>query len=326
MQPVIGIVMGDAAGVGPEVTLKALQNPDIAHCCVLLIGDRRTYDAARRYTSLAADWPASGISEQVRFLDMANLDPASYIVGHASLATANAVVQDLHLALDMLRRKEIHGLVFGPLDKKMLRAAGQDYRDEHEMFADYLGQPGQGDAINVLDDVWAGRVTSHIPLKDVAASLSPERILKTIRRIHGYLRAMGNAVPRIAVSALNPHCGEDGSCGREEREVILPAIRMAVTEGISATGPVPADTVCVRTFLQKEFDGIISMYHDQAQTGIKLLAQRRSITVTGGLPYPICTTSHGTGYDLAGKGRASSASMERALTVAARMIAGSYST
>ncbi|HIU18222.1 MAG TPA: 4-hydroxythreonine-4-phosphate dehydrogenase PdxA [Candidatus Avidesulfovibrio excrementigallinarum] len=323
MKPVLGIVMGDASGVGPEVTVKALAQTEAA-CRFLVIGDRRTFDAAASLAGVVfAGIPAYAEdgSARIQLLDTANLDPSAFRRGEGSLASARAVIEDLHTALDMLKTSAIAGLVFGPLDKKKLREAGQAYRDEHEMFADYLGMPGEGDAVNVLDGVWAGRVTSHIPLSEVSGSLSVERILKTVRRIDGYLRATGHKLPRIAVSALNPHCGEGGSCGREELDCIIPAIEQARVEGINASGPIPADMICVRTFLQKDFDGIVSMFHDQAQTGIKLLAKRRSITVTGGLPYPICTTSHGTGYDLAGTGRALSVSMEQAIAVAADMIA-----
>lgn len=323
MKPIIGIVMGDASGVGPEVTVKALAAGAAENGVPLVIGDRRTFNAAQEYAGLRLDpfpenhdLPREGAS----FLDLHNLEPQSYRVGKPSPAAARAATEALIKGLDLLKEGRIHALVFGPLDKKVMREAGQRYADEHEMFADYLGLPGQGDAVNVLDDVWAGRVTSHIPLKDVSAHLSPERILLTIRRIHHYLCEMGTASPRIAVAAFNPHCGENGTCGREEIDCIMPAVRQARHEGMRVTGPVSADVVCIRTFINKEFDGIVSMFHDQAQIGIKLLASRRSVTVTGGIPYPVCTTSHGTGYDLAGTGTADSASLEQALRTAIRLV------
>ncbi|MBP3731227.1 MAG: 4-hydroxythreonine-4-phosphate dehydrogenase PdxA [Mailhella sp.] len=311
----IGVIMGDAAGVGPEVVAKALASvlPDL-DTDVLLIGDSRVYNEALSITGADIHQALP-----LHFLDTKNLDPSEYQKGIASLKATKASIDDLLLGLSLLKESSCHAMVFGPLDKKNIRLLGYHYRDEHELFADYLGFPGQGDAINVLDHVWSARVTSHIPLSEVPGALSKERVLLFIRRLNNYLRATGIMQPRIGVSALNPHCGEGGLCGTEEINVIQPAVAQARAEGINAVGPVPADIICIKTFLQKEFDGIVSMFHDQVQSGIKLISNRSSITVTGGIPYSVCTTSHGTGYDIAGKGIADARSFENALRVASRM-------
>lgn len=322
MRYALGVVVGDAAGIGPEVTVKALQAVSVEGVSLVVAGDARTI--ARALSITGGSLPFSPYSPESRaplqLLDTANADVSCLGAGRPCEGTAKAVVEDLRLCMDMMEKGELQGLAFAPLDKKTFKSVVPGFRDEHEFFADHLKAAEPGDAINVLDGVWAGRVTSHIPFKEIAETLSVERVFATISRIDAYLRAAGNATPKIAVSALNPHCGEGGACGREEIDIINPAIRKAVEAGIRAEGPIPADSICIRTFLQKEFDGIVSMYHDQAQTGIKLLARRRSITVTGGVPYPICTTSHGTGYDLVGKGTASSASMEQAIATASQMI------
>jgi 4-hydroxythreonine-4-phosphate dehydrogenase len=280
----------------------------------LLIGDKRVFQEALSITNMHLPQ-----GSKLQFLDTQNLSPSEYQKGTASLKSAKAAMDDVIKGLDLLKGSSCHAMVFGPLDKKNIRLLGYRYRDEHELFADHLGMPGQGDAINVLGHVWAARVTSHIPLRDVPGALSTERILLFIRRLNRYLQASGIMQPRIGVAALNPHCGEGGLCGTEEIDVIQPAVEQACAENINAAGPIPADIICIKTFLQKEFDGIVSMFHDQVQSGIKLISNRSSITVTGGIPYPVCTTSHGMGYDIAGKNIADAHSFENALRIAAKM-------
>jgi 4-hydroxythreonine-4-phosphate dehydrogenase len=170
----------------------------------------------------------------------------------------------------------------------------------------------------VLEGLWNARVTSHIPLKDVSAALSVERIVQALELTANALRAAGFQPPRIGVAALNPHAGDGGNFGREEIDIIEPAVRQAKEKGVPADGPYPADTVFVRA-KRGQFDAVLTMFHDQGQIAMKLLGFDRGVTVLGGFPFPICTPAHGTAYDIAGKGIANVGAARAALLLAAQM-------
>ena len=326
MKPIVAIAPGDPTGVGPEVVAKLFSSAPVADWCVPLIAaDRRVFDQGAAIAGVSVPYvvvssPREAVKEGVIYLwDMPGADPASYTLGAVNAKAAGYACDTLFACLDSLREGTVKALAFGPLHKQAMRDAGHDFRDEHAMFAHHLGWKGMSDAVNMLDAVIAARVTSHVPFREIADHLTVETILDAIRLANRLLAQSGNAAPRIAVSALNPHCGENGTCGREEIDVIAPAVAAARDEGIDATGPLPADTICVQVFVRKRFDGIVSMFHDQAQTGIKLIANQRSITITGGLPFPVTTTSHGTAHDIAGKNMAATTSIEQAVRVAAKM-------
>ena len=171
---------------------------------------------------------------------------------------------------------------------------------------------------NVLDTVWNARVTSHIPLKDVAASLSKQAIIAEIVFTVECLQQAGVRAPRLMVAGLNPHAGDSGSFGSEEIEIIAPAVEAAAARGIAVTGPYPADTVFVAA-LKTGCHAVLTMYHDQGQIAMKLMGFDRGVTLLGGLPFPVCTPAHGTAYDIAGKGIANPRASEEAVLLAARM-------
>lgn len=170
----------------------------------------------------------------------------------------------------------------------------------------------------MLEGLWNARVTSHVPLKDVAALLTKERILENLRLTNTALRASGLAHPRIAVAALNPHAGDGGNFGREEIDIIAPAVEAARQEKIGCDGPFPADTVFVRA-RRGDFHAVLTMFHDQGQIAMKLIGFDAGVTLMGGFPFPICTAAHGTAYDIAGRGVANPGAMRNALLLAARM-------
>jgi 4-hydroxythreonine-4-phosphate dehydrogenase len=174
----------------------------------------------------------------------------------------------------------------------------------------------------VLNNVSTTRVTSHIPLKDVASQLSEKRILDAISLAHKTVTSFGVKQPRIAVAALNPHGGESGKCGTDEIEIIEPAVKKANEQGMNALGPFPADTLFIRTF-DGEFDSVVTMYHDQGQIAMKLKGFEWGVTVVGGMPYPIATPAHGTAFDIAGKGLAKTSAFENALKLTVQMAANS---
>jgi 4-hydroxythreonine-4-phosphate dehydrogenase len=197
----------------------------------------------------------------------------------------------------------IHGLVYAPLNKQALKAAGHAAGDELDFFNSALPASEHTGEINILDTVWTSRVTSHVPLKDVAALITPERVGAGIDLLANALRRSGLKSPRLAVAALNPHAGEGGAFGREEIDVLTPAIEAAQARGIHVEGPYPSDTIFPRA-LGGTIDGIVTMFHDQGQIALKLIGLGKGITLLAGFPIPIATPGHGTAYDIAGTGKA----------------------
>jgi 4-hydroxythreonine-4-phosphate dehydrogenase len=173
---------------------------------------------------------------------------------------------------------------------------------------------------NVLDKLWTSRVTSHVSLKDVSGLVTREAVTQGIELLMSAIRRAGVAAPRIAVCGLNPHNGDNGSFGREELDVIGPAVDEARSRGLPVEGPFAADTIFLK--LQGEhpaYDGVVTMYHDQGQIAMKLMGFWRGVTVQGGLPFPITTPAHGTAFDIAGQGIANPGAMQRAFELACRM-------
>ena len=172
-----------------------------------------------------------------------------------------------------------------------MKLGGLRHEDELHHFATYLGVTGYFCEFNTLGSLWTARVSSHVPLKDAVSYLSRERIVAATRLIHDSLRANGVDAPRIAVAAFNPHGGEGGTCGREEIDIIAPAVRDLQAMGVPAVGPFPADTIFLKA-RDGEFDAVVTMYHDQGQIAMKLMGFDRGVTVPGGLPIPIATPAH----------------------------------
>jgi 4-hydroxythreonine-4-phosphate dehydrogenase len=202
-----------------------------------------------------------------------------------------------------------------------MHLGGLRFEDELRFLAHELAHDGPFGELNVLDkpdSLWTTRVTSHVPLKDVAAHITEEAVLSAIRFADDTLRAAGRENPRIGVAALNPHAGDGGNFGREEIEIIGPATEQAQREGIAAEGPLPSDTIFVRA-RDGRFDIVVTMYHDQGQIAMKLLGFGRGVTVLGGLPVPVTTCGHGTAYDIAGQGIATAEALKNAFAICREM-------
>ena len=195
----------------------------------------------------------------------------------------------------------MQGIVFAPLNKHALRLAGMTHEDELRWMAERLGVDGFTSEFNITGDLWTSRVTSHVPLREVADAITGAGVIDAVRIVQRYLVAAGIAAPRIAVAALNPHAGDGGSLGREEIDVIAPAIESVRREGIDARGPLPSDTVFVAA-KRGDYDAVVSMYHDQGQIAMKLMGFDRGVTLHGGLPVPVATCASGTAFDIVGRG------------------------
>jgi 4-hydroxythreonine-4-phosphate dehydrogenase len=253
------------------------------------------------------------------FMDLNHLDPAGIERGTASEAGGAFALENYRHALTLARDGLADAVCFTPFNKRAMRLARPGYDDEIAFSAEVVGLQTPASEFNVLDKLWNARVTSHIALKDVASRLTVERIHRALQLTDACMRRAGFAQPRIAVAGLNPHAGDGGNFGREEIDVIEPAVMAGQQAGIAAEGPFPADTVFLRA-KNGAFDAVLTMYHDQGQIAMKLMGFDRGVTLLGGFPFPICTPAHGTAYDIAGQGSASIGASQAALLLAAEMV------
>jgi len=325
-RPVIALAMGDPAGISPELTARLLALSDIREAAhIVAIGDRRILDDGAKVAGVALDLEPSsletldkaGTSRHV-FVDLVHLDPADVVRGEATLSGGAFATRNFRTALELARAGKADAVCFTPFNKKAMRFAYPGYDDEIRFVADVLSFTGKVREFNVLEKVWNARVTSHIPLKDVASSLSVESLLAELELTRACLKEAGHEDARIAVAGLNPHAGDGGSFGTEEIDIIEPAVEQAKALGFNVEGPFPADTVFVRA-LREGFNAVLTMYHDQGQIAMKLMGFDKGVTMMGGLPFPLCTPAHGTAYDIAGKGIADVGASREAILLAARM-------
>jgi len=326
MKAKIGLILGDPCGIGPEISLKLLANfQTIKAAQVLVIGNQTVWQQGQ--TQAGVEIPAgiiqhpaefSRTSDAIVLLDNLALQGNEYQPGQASAAAGRFVLQALQTALDLAQNGLIDGLCFAPLNKHAMHLGGLAFEDELRFFVHYLGHEGPVGELNMLDNLCTSRVTSHVPLSEVSRLITYDSVIKSIRLVDETLRQGSYVRPRIAVAGLNPHAGEGGSFGREEIDVIGPAIEKAAEADIHATGPYSPDTV-FRRARDGEFDAVVTMYHDQGQIAMKLLGFERGITVHGGLPFPITTPAHGTAFDIVGTGQANETAMVRAFKMACQM-------
>jgi 4-hydroxythreonine-4-phosphate dehydrogenase len=256
----------------------------------------------------------------VRWHDWAGADAPPFPRAQATADNGRYMLQGLEVGAKLAQSGAADALCFAPLNKGALRAGGMHQEDELRWFAELLQFSGICGELNVLENLWTARVTSHVALKEVSELLAPHKVADAIGMIHGALQASGKASPRIAVCGLNPHNGDNGNYGDEEGRIIEPGVRLAASRGFAADGPFPADTAFVRAIrAEGGYDGVVTMYHDQGQIAMKLMGFERGVTVHGGLPIPITTPAHGTAYDIAGLGRANPGAMFNAFELACRM-------
>ncbi|WP_342594045.1 4-hydroxythreonine-4-phosphate dehydrogenase PdxA [Salinicola lusitanus] len=324
--PIIALAMGDPAGISPELTARLAADETVKRAArLVIIGDRRIFDEGARTAGLSPTLdaideqsPLADLASTPAFLDLANLAPEDVDPGEATPAGGEFASANFRHALALAHDGRVDAVCFTPFNKKAMRYANPGYDDEIRFVADAIGFDGKAREFNILESVWNARVTSHIPLKDVAAALSPESIIDELTLTHRCLQQAGHDRPRIAVAGLNPHAGDGGSFGMEEIDIIEPAIRRAREQGLEVEGPFPADTVFLRA-VKEGFHAVLTMYHDQGQIAMKMMGFDSGVTMLGGLPFPVCTPAHGTAYDIAGRGIADLGASRQALLLAARM-------
>ena len=300
----IAILLGDPSGIGPELISKLLNNniTDLAN--IVVIGEKSILEDGEKISGKKTNLKTINKFDQIQFdgqtkffLDISNGKNRTYKLSENSAQSGESVIEALNCALELAKEKKIGAINFGPFNKTSLKLAGSIYEDELHLMADKLEVKDFFCELNVVDNFWTARVTSHIPLKEVPKYIKKENILKPIRLIDKTMKLNGLKNPRIAVQALNPHA----EFGTEEKDEIIPAIEEAKKNGINAEGPLPCDTSFITAFKNKNHDCIVGMYHDALQCGLKSFGFDRGVTVQGGMPFPITTPAHGTAFDIAGK-------------------------
>lgn len=327
------MLLGDASGVGAEIVVKAFSGTSelLDQVKVALLGDKRVLARAEKVIGRTLDFECikpeeiRGSKKDLVMVDTGNIDPEDAPFGKVSPAAGAAVAADIRTACEFYVKGYIDGICFAPFNKEAIRRAGNEVASELELFRANCGELNLAldkdfGELNVVDGLWTTRVTSHIPLTRLGEYLNLDGILSMIHLADKSCRAAGIENPRIAVAALNPHCGEGGLCGDEEQTMIKPAMEKAKEEGYNIVGMYSPDTIFVHAF-EGEADVVVTMYHDQGQIALKLKEFSHAVTVLAGFPMPIGTPAHGTAHDIAGTGKVSESAFITAFGIVARQSA-----
>jgi 4-phospho-D-threonate 3-dehydrogenase / 4-phospho-D-erythronate 3-dehydrogenase len=328
-RPLLAITMGDPAGIGPEIVLKALAHPAIyQRCRPLVIGDRRILARAADWVGQSriifrvVDEPGDGRYNpgMVTVLDLDNVSADSCSPGEVSAAAGRAAVEYVFRACDLAMAGSVDGIVTAPLNKAAMNLAGFAYAGHTELLAERTHTPNvkmllTGPNLRVI------HVSTHVSLREAIERAKQERIRKILALTSEAVCKLKDRA-RIAVAGLNPHAGENGLFGREEIEEIQPAVEWAKAQGMPIEGPFPPDTLFYLAVRRKQFDAIVCMYHDQGHIPLKLLDFEAGVNVALGLPIIRTSVDHGTAFDIAYKGVASTRSLVSALDFAVRLARG----
>ena len=300
------MTLGDRYGVGPELVATLVSTVSLpSGVAGVVVGDPDVFTAGcavAQRSKLATVASFDDVPPGWSFLPRPTAIPVTPL-GRVSADAGREVLDTLTMLAKAARNGDIQGIVYAPLNKQAMKAAGHLAGDELEFLNIHLPAAGLTGEINILDRLWTSRVTSHVALGKVAGLITRQRVGAAINLLADALQRSGVHSPRLAVAALNPHAGEGGAFGTEEIDVLTPAIEDAHARGLDASGPIPSDTVFSRA-LGGEFDGVVTMFHDQGQIALKLIGLGKGVTLLAGFPVPIATPAHGTAYDKAGTGTA----------------------
>lgn len=302
-RPVIAITMGDPSGIGPEVIVKALELGNLQKICrPLVIGDLSILSSYGWKNSLGEIISLTSLEGQKRSPAVCGEAAVRYIRSAAGLALGG----------------QVQGLATAPVSKEAIQKAGLSFVG-HTEFLQELTKARSASMMMTAGDLRAVMVTRHLPLSRVSSALSSQTILESASLLHNALkRYFGCARPRLVVCGLNPHAGENGLLGEEEKQVIGPSVKKLVARGFQAEGPVPADAAFA-ALSKKKYDGAVAMYHDQVMIPLKTLDGSHLVNVTLGLPFVRTSPGHGTAFDIAGRHKADPTPMWEAIRLAAEM-------
>lgn len=335
-KPVIALTLGDPAGIGPEIIVKALSRPDVqAMCRAVVVGDlgvlvkaaedTGVVDCARMIGPIASIDRLAETLARIPVLDLKNVPLAGFEYGKVCPEYGRAAGQSIEEAVKLALAQKVAAVVTPPLQKEAFKAAGYAYPGHTEMLASLTGAKHVS-LMLMIGNFRVVHVTLHVPLRKAVDEIAAERVYQTIRVAAQGCRELGIATPRVGVAGLNPHAGEGGLFGDEEARAIRPAVDRARADGLNVEGPLSSDSVFAM-LKGGRFDIVVCMYHDQGGIPMKLLAFEwdsahsrwgsiRGVNVTLGLPIIRTSVAHGTGYEIAGKGVASPDSLVDAIRVA----------
>jgi len=309
-KPVIGLVQGDPAGIGSELMVKLLLDDTVRDRADIAIigapsvierGESIVGESIERTHVAEFDRSQIGTSLQHIDLDIENIEDVP--LAEVSAAGGKSSLQGLELAFGLSKSGLIDGICFMPFNKGSMHMGGNPFLDEIGFARDYFDIDTAASEFNIAHGMWNGRVTSHVPMKEVAGMLSEERICQSIELADSTLKMAGYDRPRIVVAAYNPHAGDGGLMGNEEIDFIQPAVKRMQERQVNVSGPFPADTLWLKV-RDGEYDVVVTMYHDQGQIAIKLLGFDQGVSLLAGLPVPVTTPAHGTAFDIAGRNKA----------------------
>lgn len=340
-KPILGITMGDPAGIGPEILVKVLSKRQVYDiCCPLAVGDAQVIKRAVEITGVKLQINIISKVEQALFnyetidvLDLNNVDIKALEYGKVSAMAGNAAFEAVKKVIELALKKEIDATVTGPLNKEALNLAGHHFAGHTEIYAHFTNTK---DYTMMLaeDNLKVVHVSTHVSLRQACDLVKKDRVLRMIRLADNACKQLGIKNPRVGVAGLNPHSGENGMFGWEEQQEIIPAVETAKAFGIDAQGPIPPDTVFSKA-RGGMYDIVVAMYHDQGHIPLKTIGFRwndikgiwesvSGVNITLGLPIVRSSVDHGTAFDLAGKGVATDESLLNAIEYGVKLAVSRY--
>ncbi|MFP4548430.1 MAG: 4-hydroxythreonine-4-phosphate dehydrogenase PdxA [Fidelibacterota bacterium] len=321
-KPVIGITMGDPAGIGPEILIKALQKEEIRRICQpIILGNphmlkTESIDNSLNLVEIITIDQAHFSENRVNILDPAKKNFGLEVKGKISADSGRAAFQYIKTSIELAMSKKIDSVVTGPIHKEAIKAANLEFIGHTEMFAQLTDSQ---DPLTVFEvhNLRIFFLSRHVSLRESCDLVTKERVLDYIQRSMEALKSLGLGTGTFAVAGLNPHASDNGLFGHEEKEAIIPAIEEAKSRGMDVIGPIGADSV-FHMAMKNDWDGVLSLYHDQGHIAAKTFDFDRTISLTLGLPFLRTSVDHGTAFDIAGKGLAQSISMEEAIKKAVK--------
>ena len=322
--PIIALTMGDPAGIGPEIIVKAFQDDMLPlQSRVLVIGYARLLqETAKKFSPEVLIHPIRKPEEgwyqtcTIDVIDLKNV-PENFPVGRPSSEAGQASYEAIKAAVDLAIQNKVSAITTAPINKKSLHLAGHSFPGHTELLSHMTGSKKVA-LMMVGKNLRVVLVTTHVPLGQIQPLITEENVLDTIRLTHEWLVHNETNIPNIAVTGLNPHCGDEGVFGKEETQHILPALKKAQAEGIQASGPFSADALFGRPD-SKKYDAVVCMYHDQGMIPVKIDSAGQGVNITLGLSILRTSVDHGTAFDIVGKGKACPKNLKIALRTATRL-------
>lgn len=323
-KPIIAITLGDPAGVGPEIVVKALKSKEVYDVCSpLVIGDKGVLEKALEITNTALELNAISKANEgnytlgtLDFIDLGNIDIASLEYGKVQAQCGQAAFDYLAYAIKLALNKEVAAVATAPLNKESFKAAGVPYIGHTEVLE---GLTNVKDPLTMFEvrGLRTFFYSRHLSLRNACDVITKEGIENFIVRCEEALKVLGIEKPHMAIAGLNPHCGEHGLFGDEEVKYISPAVESSREKGIDISGPIGADSVFYQA-LHGKYDVVLSLYHDQGHIATKTVDFERTISLTNNMPFLRTSVDHGTAFDIAGTGKVSAVSMIEAILLAAK--------